>query len=184
MDPQNEEINSVDVEPVEKELANDDLNAILKLLQQKVESEQKKQELQLQKEEQQEKEKNEADTAQKIVDEQLEQKELEKQAIIEQKEQEYINSENEFRTNLIDSVDLQNKKMDTYIQKSDGLLASVDLMNKNTELLIQNTTVDDNAVESGNMSYYADLTLVMIIWVFLPLYISYRLIKPLFNKIF
>lgn len=125
----------------------------------------------------------EADNQRIELDEQEQLKVLEQEKIDSEKEQLLIDSENEFRTNLVDSVNLQNEKMDTYIQNSDGLLASIDSMNKNTELLIENTAVEDTA-EIDNMSYYADLTLVMITWVFLPLYISYRMIKPMFNKIF
>lgn len=125
----------------------------------------------------------ETDNQQIELDEQNEIKILEQQKNDLEKEQSLIDSENEFRTNLIDSVSLQSQKMDTYIAKSDGLLSSINLMNENTELLIQNTAVEDTA-EIDNMSYYADLTLVMITWLFLPLYIGYRMIRPLFNKIF
>ncbi len=125
----------------------------------------------------------ETDNQQIELDEQNKIKNLEQDQKDLEKEQSLIDSENEFRTNLIDSVNLQGEKMDTYIQKSDGLLASVNSMNENTELLIQNTAIEDTA-DIDNMSYYADLTLVMITWVFLPLYVSYRMIKPMFNKIF
>lgn len=124
----------------------------------------------------------EAENQQNILDEE-ERLEIQEQEKIDlETEQALIDSENEYRKTLLDSVNAQNQKMDTYIQNTDGLLKSFELMNANTELLIENTAVEDNA-EQDDMSFYADSTLVMIVWVFLPLYISYRLFKPFFNKI-
>lgn len=123
----------------------------------------------------------ETEDQQKILDEEERLKIEEQQKIDLEKEQSLIDSENEFRKSVVDSVNAQSQKMDTYIQNTDGLLKSFELMNANTEMLIQNTTIEDTE-EKDNMSYYSDLSLVMILWVFLPLYIGYRLFKPFFNK--
>lgn len=180
MDPQNNEIDSVITEPVQNENVEDfkiisaDLKELIQFFKDnKIESDkiaEAEKQIQL-----------ETDNQQIELDEQNQIKNLEQEQKDLEKEQALIDSENEFRTNLIDSVNSQSEKMDTYIQKSDGLLASVNLMNENTELLIENTTVQDTA-DVDYMAYFADTTLVMIVWVFLPLYICYRFIKPFFNK--
>lgn len=165
------------------EKISSDLKSILQLLTEE-------RELRLQEKQVQEKILLEENEAQKLLEKEQEeqalldqQEALENEKIQQEKEQLLIDSENEYRKTVLDSVNAQNQKMDTYIQNTDGLLKSFELMNANTELLIENTAVEDNA-EQDNMSFYADSTLVMIVWVFLPLYIAYRLIKPFFNKIF
>lgn len=154
------------------ESISSDVKSILQLLTEE-------RELESQDKQVQEKKLLEEEEAQKLLE-----KEQEEQALLDQQEaleKENIQQEKEQR--YFDSVEAQNQKMDTYIEISDGLQKSFDSLNEKTELLIENTTVEDNA-EQTNMSYYADLTLVMILWVFLPLYLSYRLIKPFFNIIF
>lgn len=175
----NQEVNE-QIEPVEI-VENEDLNVIStdlkELLQFMKDQKIEKQEIA----EAEKKIQIETENRQIELDEQDQIKILEQQKKDLEKEQSLIDSENEFRTNLVDSVNSQSEKMDTYIQKSDGLLSSVNLMNENTELLIENTAVQDTT-DVDYMSYFADTTLVMIVWVFLPLYICYRFIKPFFNK--
>lgn len=179
MEPENQEINSVDV-PVEENLANDDINAILTLLRETIE-------LNKQKEEQQEQLKIESDNVQKILDEENAQKELDQKIISDEKEQQLIDSENEFRENLLEKLDSTNSKLDqiiTYNSQSDGFAESIKLLPEKLDTIIENTEHSEKQQINDELSYYANLSLIFIVFVCVPVVVSYKIIKPFFNKFY
>lgn len=129
---------------------------------------------------------------QEIIQNEILQKELEEQQEIEKIEQQeidllteqaFIDSENEFRTNLIDSVSLQNEKMDTYIQKSDGLAESVESLNQTTSILVDNTQITDKEMINQEVAYYSGLALLVVVMIFIPSFIMVKFFMSLFRHI-
>lgn len=182
MDPQNNEIDSVIMEPVQNENVEDfkiisaDLKELIQFLKDnKIESDkiaEAEKQIQL-----------EADNQQIELDEQNQIKNLEEQKKEQEEEQLLLDSENEFRTNLIDSLSLQNEKMDTYIQKSDGLFESIESLNETTSVLVQNTEISDKELVNQEVTYYSGLAILVLVMIFVPSFIMVKFFMSLFRHI-
>ena len=182
MEDENVPVESVSDENLK--VISDDLKVLIKFLQDK---EQRNLELEeTEKITQTEIEKQENDLAEQKELEKKEQDriDLEQQEKDLKEEQSLLDSENEFRANLIDSLSLQNEKMDTYIQKSDGLSESIESINETTAVLVQNTEVSENELYNQEVTYYADLAILVLVTIFIPTLIMAKFFWWLFGLAF
>lgn len=125
----------------------------------------------------------EAEDQQKILDEEERLKIEEQQKNDLEKEQSLIDSETEFRTQLLETVTLQNEKIDTYISQSDGLAESVNVLNENASLIVQNTEVNDLQKNNETISYYSGLAILVVVMIFIPSWIMVKFFSSIFRTI-
>ena len=122
----------------------------------------------------------EADNQQIELDEQ-------KELIQTENEQELIDSEIEFRENLIQKFDVSNSKLDeiiTYNSNSDGISEKIDSTNQKMDLIIENTEFTEKQQINEELSYYSNLSLIFIVFVCIPVFVAFKVIKPFFNKFY
>lgn len=129
----------------------------------------------------------ETEKQEKELSEQNELEKNEQDRIALEQEQELIDSENEFRDNLIQIMDVSNSKLDeiiTYNSKSDGFSGKIDSTNQKMDLIIENTEFTEKQQINEELSYYSNLSLIFIVFVCIPVFVAFKVIKPFFNKFY
>lgn len=119
---------------------------------------------------------------QKII---LQEQELKEKELIEKKEQELIDLENEFRENLLNSLEDTNLKLDeviTYNSKSDGFSDDVALVSQKMDLIIENTEHSDIQETNDNIASFADVSIIALVVIVLPIYVVYRFFKAILGN--
>jgi hypothetical protein len=116
----------------------------------------------------------------------LEQQELEEKEINDLKEQELLDSEIEFRENLLTDLKATNLKLDeviTYNSKSDGFSDDISLVSEKMDLLVTNTEHTELQETNDNLASFADVAMIALVIVVLPIYVVYRFFKAILSPI-
>lgn len=128
----------------------------------------------------------EAEKLQIELDEQERIKNLEEKELIEKKEQELIDSEIEFRENLMTDLKETNLKLDeviTYNSKSDGFSDDIALVPQKLDLIVENTQQTETQQNNDNIANFADVAMIGLVVVILPIYVVYRFFKAILSPL-
>lgn len=130
-----------------------------------------------------EKEKIEADI---LEQKELDQKDAIEKELILKREQELIDSEIEFRENLMTDLKDTNLKLDeviTYNSKSDGFSDDIALVPQKLDLIVENTQQTEIQENNDNIASFADVAMIGLVVVILPIYVVYRFFKAILSPL-
>lgn len=128
----------------------------------------------------------EADNLQIELDEQEEIKILAEKKVADEKQQGLIDSEIEFRENLMTDLNDTNLKLDevlTYNSKSDGFSDNIALVPQKLDLIVENTQHSEIQETNDNIASFADVAIISLVVVILPIYVVYRFFKSILSPL-